>query len=75
MPMTHSEHRLDVREIEGPPFGEIMAALDGLEADERLRLIAGFEPKPLYEVLETRGFTYQPERRADEEWHVLIELA
>lgn len=59
---TASETILDVREIDGPPFDDIVAALEDLPADGRLHLIAPFEPKPLYEVLETRGFTREVER-------------
>ncbi|MCU4743116.1 DUF2249 domain-containing protein [Natronoglomus mannanivorans] len=79
-----SEQLLDVRTIDGPPFGDIMSALGSLDDDGQLRLVAGFEPKPLYEVLEARGFTYETECRErtdedndddDEEWHVLIETA
>lgn len=73
MATTPSERRLDVREIDGAPFGDIMAALGELEDGERLRLVAGFEPKPLYEVLEMRGFVYETERHDGTEWHVLIE--
>ena len=68
-----AERTLDVREIDGPPFEDIMSALDSLEDDEQLRLIAGFEPIPLYTVLETRGLTHDSERHGDEEWHVLIQ--
>lgn len=77
---TPAERRLDVRDIDGPPFGDIMSALGSLGDDDRLRLVAGFEPEPLYEVLEARGFTYETECRVregsdEEEWHVLIETA
>ena len=50
------EQTIDVREIEGEPFGEIMAALEGLGAEDRLHLVSAFEPVPLYEVLSDRGF-------------------
>lgn len=73
MGTTTTETTLDVREIDGPPFGKITAALDSLEAEERLRLIAGFEPVPLYEVLEERGLSFETERSGENEWHVLIE--
>ncbi|ELZ16433.1 hypothetical protein C477_15415 [Haloterrigena salina JCM 13891] len=59
---TASETILDVREIDGPPFDDIAAALEELPADGRLHLIAPFEPEPLYEVLETRGFEHEIER-------------
>ncbi|MFU8866520.1 DUF2249 domain-containing protein [Natronococcus sp.] len=73
MGTTTTETTLDVREIDGPPFGKITAALDALEDDERVRLIAGFEPVPLYEVLEERGLSFETERVGENEWHVLIE--
>lgn len=69
------DHELDVREIDGPPFEEIMAALEGLDDDERLLLINSFEPEPLYGVLEARGFAFESSQRDDEEWHIHIEHA
>jgi uncharacterized protein (DUF2249 family) len=64
---------LDVREIDGPPFGAITAALDDLEPDERLRLVSAFEPEPLYDVLAERGFSHRTTRVSGTEWHVEIE--
>lgn len=64
--------RLDAREIEGEPFGDIMDALDGLPEDGTLVLVNSFEPEPLYTVLERRGFAYDVRRVADDEWHVSI---
>ena len=75
MATESSGRTLDVREIDGPPFDDIVAALESLEPGQRLRLIAPFEPKPLYEELVDRGFTYESERRDDGVWHVLIERA
>lgn len=72
MATDSADRTLDVREIDGPPFDDIMAALESLEAGERLRLIAPFEPKPLYEVLEARGFTHESDQ-SDGVWHVRIE--
>jgi len=63
---------LDAREIDGEPFGAILAALQSLPADGRLRLINSFEPEPLYGVLADRGFTHHTEQVDEEEWHVLI---
>lgn len=65
-------YELDAREIDGEPFGDIMAALEGLDDDETLVLINSFEPKPLYNVLEQRGFAHETTQRADDEWHVSI---
>ncbi|QHS18163.1 DUF2249 domain-containing protein [Halopenitus persicus] len=71
---THTT-RLDVRDSEDPPFERIDDALTDLGPDERLTLVNGFEPEPLYDVLERRGFRYETTRVADDEWHVEIERA
>lgn len=66
--------RLDVREID-QPFGDIVNALDDLDEGERLVLVNSFEPEPLYEVLEQRGFTHEASRVGPDEWHVTVERA
>ncbi|WP_144904785.1 DUF2249 domain-containing protein [Halobellus captivus] len=66
---------LDVREIDGEPFNDIIAALDGLSDDESLLLINSFEPKPLYDVLEQRGFEYETTSPDSETWHIEITAA
>jgi uncharacterized protein (DUF2249 family) len=66
---------LDAREIDGEPFGEIMAALGELPEDGSLLLYNGFEPEPLYGVLESRGFAYETDHVADDEWRVRITRA
>jgi len=63
---------LDAREIDGEPFGEIMAALEELSADESLLLVNSFEPEPLYGVLEQRGFQYETANPEPDVWHVEI---
>lgn len=70
-----TERTLDVREIDGPPFDEIAAALEALESTQRLRLLAPFEPEPLYEVLDDRGFVHESEKREDGVWQVIVEHA
>ena len=70
---TDPDHELDVREIDGPPFGEIMAALEALDDGERLLLINSFEPAPLYDVLEAQGFEFESSQHDENEWHVQIE--
>jgi len=70
-----ADHRLDVREVDGEPFDDIMAALSELEADELLLLINSFEPEPLYDVLEQRGFAYEMANPEPDLWHVEIEHA
>ena len=66
---------LDVRGIDGEPFGEIMDALDSLPDDGTLVLVTSFEPEPLYSVLEQRGYTYDTSRAAENEWRVAITVA
>jgi uncharacterized protein (DUF2249 family) len=66
---------LDVRDTEGEPFGDIVAALQELDTGATLELINSFEPEPLYDVLRTRGFEYESERVTDDEWHVWIRHA
>lgn len=63
----------DARDIDGEPFGDIMAALAQIEDDESLLLINSFEPEPLYAVLTDRGFAYETERVDPDEWHVYIQ--
>lgn len=67
-----TDRELDVRDIDGEPFGEIMDAVADLPADESLLLINSFEPQPLYGVLEERGFTYETTNPESERWHVEI---
>ena len=72
MSASDVDAHLDVREVNGEPFEDIMAALDRLGEGERLRLVAPFEPEPLYGVLDGRGFTHETTRVAEDEWHVDI---
>jgi uncharacterized protein (DUF2249 family) len=63
---------LDVRDVDGEPFGQIMDALDSVGEGEPLRLVNSFEPVPLYDVLTSKGYQYDAEQVADGEWHVTI---
>jgi len=66
---------LDVRDVEGEPFGEIMDALGSLEEGEQLVLVNSFDPEPLYAVLSQRGYSHETEQVAEDEWRVEIEPA
>lgn len=68
----HPSRTVDARAIDGEPFSDIMTALQELPADGTLLLINSFEPKPLYPVLERKGFDHETTRVADDEWHVEI---
>lgn len=63
---------VDAREIDGEPFGTIMAALDDLGRDGTVLLINSFEPTPLYGVLDDRSFEYETTHVSEDEWHVEI---
>lgn len=67
-----ADRQLDVREIEGEPFADIMTALDELAVDESLLLISSFEPEPLYGVLTQRGFAHETTNPDPDVWHVEI---
>jgi uncharacterized protein (DUF2249 family) len=75
MAANPSQQTLDVRQIEGEPFGDIMAALDELDPGKSLVLVTSFEPEPLYAVLTERGYTYETEQVDSDEWHVEISHA
>ena len=69
---------LDVRPILArgeEPFDEIMSAVSVLREGERLLLIASFEPKPLFRVMERKGFTNQCRQVGPDEYHVLFARA
>ncbi len=66
---------LDVRKHEGPPFPLIEEALADLPPGGSLTLVNSFEPEPLYDVLDERGFAYRTERADEAEWRVYIEHA
>jgi uncharacterized protein (DUF2249 family) len=69
---VESDRRLDVREIDGEPFGDIVAELETLPDDETLLLVNGFEPEPLYRVLEERGFRYETTSDGSDVWYIEI---
>jgi uncharacterized protein (DUF2249 family) len=69
---TDHDQVLDVRDVEGEPFGDIMAALENVDSGETLLLINSFEPVPLYDVLSDRGFEHETTQVYEAEWHVEI---
>jgi len=60
-------------EIDGEPFGDIMAELETLSDDETLLLINSFEPEPLYQVLQERGFQYETTSDGPDLWYIEIQ--
>lgn len=66
---------LDVREElrnGGEPLPRIMAAVRELKADQPLRLLATFEPLPLYAVLAKKGYGHDATHHGDGDWEVLF---
>jgi uncharacterized protein (DUF2249 family) len=64
--------RVDVRDVDGEPFGHIVSALESLPPGGDLLLVNSFEPEPLYSVLRERGFEYESRRVDADEWHVTV---
>ncbi|HET6726132.1 MAG TPA: DUF2249 domain-containing protein [Gammaproteobacteria bacterium] len=66
---------LDVREElrnGGEPLPRIMATVRELEPGQTLRLLATFEPLPLYAVLAKKGFGHSATRHGEGDWEVLF---
>lgn len=66
---------LDVRPIlqaGGEPFADIMEAVNALAPDQGLRLLATFQPKPLFAVLGRQGFSHEAQEIGDGDWEVLF---
>ena len=55
------------------PFSRIMGTVAQLRPDEKLRLVAPFEPVPLFAVLAQQGFTHSARQIANGDWEVLFE--
>jgi uncharacterized protein (DUF2249 family) len=73
--MSNNTITVDVREdirAGREPFSKIMRVVSRLQADERLLLLAPFQPEPLYHVLTKHGFRYQATRTATGDWEVLF---
>jgi uncharacterized protein (DUF2249 family) len=68
-------YTLDVREelrSGGEPLSRIMTAVNTLAPRQGLRLLATFEPLPLYAVLARKGFSHNAKRLAEGDWEVLF---
>ncbi len=76
--MTTSFMDVDVRptlRAGGEPFGEIMAAIAKLQPGQGLRLLATFEPVPLFHVLGSKGFSHKAKEIGGGDWEVLFSPA
>lgn len=73
---TQEPLTLDVREelrTGGEPLPRILATVGQLKPDQPLRLLATFEPIPLYAVLGRKGFSHVATRHGEGDWEVLFE--
>jgi uncharacterized protein (DUF2249 family) len=73
--MTHAPYELDVRPIlraGGEPLKEIMEAVGGLASGQALRLLATFQPVPLFTVLARKGFSHAAREIGDGDWEVIF---
>lgn len=55
------------------PFSKIMNSAAGLQAGEKLRLLAPFEPVPLVQVLAKHGFQHTASTNGAGDWEVIFE--
>jgi uncharacterized protein (DUF2249 family) len=73
--MTTTFVDLDVRPLLSAgqePFGKIMETVAALGQDEGLRLLATFKPVPLFQVLGSKGFSYEAREIGGGDWEVLF---
>jgi len=73
--MSQRTVTLDVREdIRNgrEPFAKILQTVAGLKDNEQLRLLAPFEPAPLYAVLAQRGYSHQSKPTPAGDFEVLF---
>ena len=64
---------VDGRNLEPPePFVQTMDALDAITVGQKVMLILGREPHPLYRALELNGYAWQTERKDDGSVEILI---
>jgi uncharacterized protein (DUF2249 family) len=64
---------LDVRPIcasKLPPLPAILDAVGRLAPGQNFRLIAPFEPSPLYQLLGQQGFTHSTHKLPDGSWEI-----
>lgn len=73
--MTTTFVDLDVRPIlrsGGEPFGKIIETVAALGPATGLRLLATFEPTPLFHVLASKGFSHEARQIEGGDWEVLF---
>ncbi len=56
----------------GEPLPRILQAVRQLQVGQPLRLLATFEPIPLYAVLGQKGFSHESLRHSEGDWEILF---
>lgn len=73
MTKSDNEIQIDVCGLEPPePLERVLDALSRLGPGQRLRVLIGREPFPLYRILENNGYAYQTHSREDFLYDVVI---
>lgn len=54
------------------PFKEIMGAIKGMKEDETLQLINIFEPLPIIQILQEKGYKTRTDKISDSEYHTFF---
>lgn len=54
------------------PFSKIMNTVARLRPEEKLRLLAPFEPLPLFSLLAKQGYTHEAKQLESGDWEVLF---
>lgn len=74
-PNTPAPHELDIRPLctaKRPPLPAILDAVAKLTPGQSFRLIAPFEPVPLYQLLGQQGFSHQTVARDNGTWEIVF---
>jgi len=73
MTQAKADMVVDARNMEPPdPFVHTMEALDAIKPGQKVLLLLGREPFPLYRALELNGFSWQTEHLPDGSVEVLM---
>lgn len=73
MTRAKADRIIDARNMEPPePFVQTMEALDSIDCGQKVLLILGREPVPLYRALELNGYAWQTERTPEGTIEVLM---
>jgi uncharacterized protein (DUF2249 family) len=73
--MSTRPYELDLRPVlynGGNPFGTVISALAQLEPGQSLRVLAPFEPVPLFDVFRSRGYTTSAHEIDNGDWEALF---